>query len=271
MSLARRKRDRILAAQTVTAAAAPVKGAAVAPAAVISPKIGPSPAGAANASPADRAAAQIGLRLTHDLRRLKEIKSIDLKIAAKREMIPHYRDWIAGLIAADAGVGTGTAAEVLPTCMVWMIDVGEYEGAVDLAEFVLRHGVPMPARYQRDAVTVVVEEIAEAALKLQAAGETFPLSVLDSVEILTIGQDMHDQVRAKLLKAIGVEQLREAEDAEAAASLPRLTAALDAMREAQRLHDRIGVKDRIKRAEKLLRAVAPEPETNTEPGGASAA
>lgn len=262
MSLARRHRDRVLAAQTV--ASAPDGGAAVAPAAAALPA-----AGAARASPADRAAAETGLRLTHDLRRLKEIRSIDLKIAAKREMLPHYRDWIAGLIEADGGVGTGIAAEVLPTCMVWMIDVGEHAEALELAEFVLRHRVEMPARYQRDAGTVVLEEIAEAALKMQAAGEAFPLDILDRVEALTEGLDMHDQARAKLLKAIGVEQLRAAEDMEAVGSAPALTAALETLKEAQRLHDRVGVKDRIKRADKLLQAVASE--SNNEQGGGSAA
>ncbi|SLK09674.1 phage terminase small subunit [Novosphingobium mathurense] len=264
MSLARRHRDRVLAAKTV--ASAPDGGAAVVPAAAPS-----SAAGAANASPENRAAAQIALRLTHDLRRLKEIKSIDLKIAAKREMLPHYRDWLVGLHKADAGVGSGIAAEVLPTCMVWMIDVGEYSDAIDLAEFMMRHRVEMPARYQRDTATVILEEIAEAALKAQAAGEEFPLCILDGVDHLTYGEDMHDQARAKLLKAIGVEQLRRAEESEAETSAPRLNAALDALREAQRLHDRIGVRDRIRRAEKLLKAVTPEPEETNEQGGNTSA
>jgi hypothetical protein len=36
--------------------------------------------------------------------------------------------------------------------------------------------------------------------------------VLDTAEALTSGLDIHDQVRAKLHKAIGIEQLRTAED-----------------------------------------------------------
>lgn len=263
MSLARQHRDRILASQTV--ASAPDGGADAAPAAAPLPA-----AGAAKASPADRAAAEMGLRLTHDLRRLKEIRSIDLKIAAKREMLPHYRDWIAGLIEADAGVGSGVAADVLPTCMVWMIDVGDYAQALDLAEFALRHHIAMPSRYERDVATIVVEEIADAASKAQNMGEPFPLSVLDTADNLTIGLDIHDQVRAKLLKAIGIEQLRNAEDMPAESSQIPLQSALTNLREAQRLHDRIGVKDRIKRADKLLAAVSP-PAPATDTGGNPAA
>jgi hypothetical protein len=214
----------------------------------------------------DRVAAQIVLRLTHDLRRLKEIRSIDKKIEVKREMLPEYKAWIEGVIAADAGVGDGIQAEVLPTVMVWLIDTGDYAGALDLVPFVLRHNVPMPSRYQRDAATIVVEEIADAALRAQNAGDAFPIDVLLQVEELTADLDLHDEVRAKLLKAIGVEQLRAAEELPAGDCKAALEATLTMLRNAQRLNDRVGVKDRIKRADKLL-AAAIAAETNTEQGG----
>ena len=264
MSLARRHRDRILAAKTV--ASAPEGGAGATPAADTLPA-----AGVANASPAQQAAAQIGLRLTHDLRRLKEIRSIDLKIAAKREMLPEYRPWVQGILAADAGVGTGLAAEVVPTCMVWLIDVGDYDNAISLAEFVLRHHVPMPSRYQRDAATIIVEEIADAAIKAQNSNESFSLDTLREVADLTSDCDIHDPVRAKLVKAIGIELLDRGADAPAEDAKPVLERALASLTEAQRLHDRIGVKDKIKRATKLLAAItAAAPATDNEQGGTAA-
>ncbi len=203
------------------------------------------------------------MRLTHDLRRLKEIKSIDRKIAAKREMLPEYKAWVEGVLAADAGVGDGIAASVLPTVMVWLIDTGAYDDALKLVPFILHHDVAMPSRYQRDAATTVVEEIADAAIKAQNAGETFSLDVLECVREMTSEHDLHDEVRAKLLKAIGVEWLRIAEGKRADECEFSLAATLDALREAQRLNDRVGVKDRIKRADKLI-AVVTAAQTNTE-------
>ncbi|EQB09636.1 terminase [Novosphingobium lindaniclasticum LE124] len=227
-----------------------------------------APEGAVTAE--NRIAAEIALRFTHDLRRLKEIRSIDRKIEAKREMLPDYAAWIEGLLAADAGAGNGTVAEVLPTCMVWFIDIGEFDQALDLVPFIFRHNVAMPARYQRDAATIVVEEIAEAALKQQNAGKAFPLDVLTRTGELTDDLDIHDEVRAKLLKAIGIEQLRVCEGMVAEDSAEGLAATIATFREAQRLHDRIGVKDRVKRAEKLLAAVtAAAPPADT--GGIPAA
>jgi len=256
MSLARRKRDRTLAAQTITAAPVLSRGGAPAATGHPAPAAGASirPA-SVRSTPAQRAAAQIALRLTHDLRRLKEIRSIDRKIEAKRTMLPEYRAWVEGVVAADAGVGSGTAADVVPTCMVWLIDVGAYGEALDLVPFLLRHRVEMPRRYERDVATIVVEEIADAAARAQNAGERFDQAVLDTADALTSGLDIHDQVRAKLLKAIGIEQLRTAEDMPVEDSAIVLRSALVHLREAQRLHDRIGVKDRVKRAEKLLAAV----------------
>jgi len=262
MSLARRHRERILAAQTVSAAVAPAGGAAHAPVAA------PLPAAGATSSPAARAASQIVLRLTHDLRALKETRSIDHKIAKKREMILQYREWIAGILAADNGVGTGIAADVLPTIMVWAIDIADYDYALTLAEFVLRHRVALPKRYERDAATLIVEEIADQAIRAQNADQRFPFAILERTHDLTFADDIHDQVRAKLLKAIGVELVAAAQDMEADPARTELTSGLSALREAQRLHDRIGVKDKIKRADKMLTAInaaVPAPEQGGDP------
>src|SRR3546814_20603927 len=94
--------------------------------------------------------------------------------------------------------------------MVWLIDIGDFESALSLAEFVLRHKVPMPSRYERDAATIIVEEIADAAIKAQNANESFSLDILDEAADLTAGCDIHDPVRAKLFKAIGNEQIGRA-------------------------------------------------------------
>jgi hypothetical protein len=206
-------------------------------------------------TPAERATAQINLRLQHDLRRLRDIQSIEKKIEAKRDMLPAYAAWVEGLVSA----GTGLEEDVLPTIMIWRIDTGDYDGALVLAEHVLEHGVPLPARYDRSAPALIVEEIATAALKAQQAGETFSLEILARIDMLTGAADMHDQIRAKLKKAIGVEQMRgamnEAGDTLANPALARL--AMDTLARARHLDQRVGVTDRIKKLTKLL---PPKPE-----------
>ena len=205
---------------------------------------------------------QMRLRLIHDLRRLKDIKSVmDNKVAAKREMMPHYMPWVHGLLAAK----TGVQEEILPTMMIWAIDTGDFRLALDLAEHVLRHEISLPSRYQRDALTFVVEQISEAALT-STDDETVPLEILDAVDELAEGRDLHDPVRAKLMKAIGLAELRrEEKDPEAADVSATRTRALAALREAMRLDPRCGVKTKVEQLAKRLNASAPAPTTPDTP------
>lgn len=252
MSLARRHQERILAAKTA-----------------FDPALGSGLTAAASAdsgSPAERAAAQIQLRLTHDLRRLKEIQSIAQRIEVKRTMLPEYQAWLDGLLAVE-GAPAGVAAEVLPVAMVWSIDTGDWSRALQLAAHVLAHKVPMPSRYQRQPAVLIAEEIAEAALKVQNIGQAFPVDVLQQVEELTTAHDMPDQVRAKLVKALGIEIARGAEAQEPGSAMFTVASALalGTLQRAQALHDRIGVKDKIKRLEKALASPAAPESAGTSP------
>ena len=211
----------------------------------------------------DPAAAQIMLRLRHDKRRLKAIQSIERKIDAKREMLPEYRGWCdqlleAGRMTAGNVIGSCGADDVLPTIMVWCIDTGDWPRALELAGHVIRFNLAMPSQYERVATSLITEEVAEQALKLQARGETFPLDVLEDVDVLTGHADMHDEIRAKLMKAIGIEQDRAARlAAEAGApALPLMCKALASLQRAGELHGRVGVKDRVKRLEKAIVAAS---------------
>lgn len=273
MSLARQTRDHVL---SLLSASAPDLGGGLTLAQLQPARLQPEESPYTSAIVV--AAGQIAMRLQHDLRRLKEIKSIELKIGAKRQMLPEYAAWIDGQLTAGREAGrvapTGTVAdEVLPTAMVWSIDIGDWPLALELARHVLRFGVSLPTRYERDAATLVLEEVAEAALKAQNRGDSFPLDVLSEVQELTAGIDMHDQPRAKLAKAIGTELARHASTLEpdspafvAAASL-----ALGTLQRAQGLNERIGVKTEMKRLEKALAAIQPAQSPEPDPDEVAAA
>ncbi|WP_241656438.1 phage terminase small subunit [Sphingomonas oligophenolica] len=203
----------------------------------------------------DPVAAQIRLRLAHDLRRLKDIQSIERKIEAKREMLPAYMPWVSALLESAQEAGQAVADEVLPTIMVWAIDTSDWFVALNLAGYVLHFDVPLPSRYQRAAPTLIVEEVADQAARVQAKDEAFPLEVLQAVDALTDEADMHDEVRAKLMKTIGIELARAADQAEGSeAVIATGEIALAKLRRAQELNPRAGAKDRIKRLEKAVTA-----------------
>ncbi|MGE8376686.1 MAG: phage terminase small subunit, partial [Diaphorobacter nitroreducens] len=129
---------------------------------------------------------------------LKNIKAVDNKIAAKVKRVTDFDAYIDGVLQADAGAQDPVLVEVL----VWQIDVGNWPRAMQLADYALRHGLQMSDRYSRDLASVVMEETAEAAIAGKLAGPD-ALATLAKVDQLTAGLDIHDQVRAKLHKAIG--------------------------------------------------------------------
>ena len=176
--------------------------------------------------------------LAEHKRQLKSIQSIEKKIELKKQLIPEYAAYIAGVLEADAG----GADEVVTTLLLWCIDAGHYEAAMQIGDYCLRHNLPTPDAHQRTMGTVIAEEFADYSLK---GAEGITLNMLQQVQELTKEQDMPDQVRAKLHKAIGY-QLREADK----------PAALDELKRALELNTAAGVKKDIEKLEREIKAAA---------------
>lgn len=183
--------------------------------------------------------------LGNDLRQLSNIQSLERKIEAKRGMIDRYIDWLKGALAAERPAQD----EIVTTMLVWSIDIGNWPMALDLAEHVIAHGLQLPERYRRTPATLVAEEVAEAGL---APSPTVDLHTLLTVESLTEFQDMPDEVRAKLKKAVGLAFKAEADayDPEAESDMAGgkgalIAAALLALERALELDKSCGVKKLI--------------------------
>ena len=178
-------------------------------------------------------------KLAEDRRRLHDVQSIERKAEIKRQLLPEYQSWIDGVIEGD----NGQQDTVLMTVFVWAIDIGDFALALKIARYALAHQLVMPDQYKRDVATVLAEEIADQSLKALAAEQPANGVALLDVSELTEGEDMPDEVRAKLYKAIGYAW-RAAGD---------LNAAKEALTRALALHDRVGVKKDIERLETILK------------------
>ena len=177
-------------------------------------------------------------KLDTDRRRLKAVQSIERKIAIKRELLPDYADYVAGVLSANNGVQD----EVLGYVLTWRIDTGDHTGALAVARYVLGHGLSLPDRFARTAATLIAEEPAEQALKAHAAGQPFDVATLRAVLELTQDQDMPDQVRAKLHLALGRHLATD-----------QPSQALALLRRAIELNDKVGAKKDIEQLERKLR------------------
>lgn len=192
-------------------------------------------------------------QLAEHKRALKQIQSIERKADAKRGMLPEYAAWIQGTLEAD----TGVQDEVFMTIMVWHIDVGDFAGALPLASYAIRHGLVMPDQYQRTTACLIAEEYAAMTIKATEAGVPVDNEALAEVASLVTDEDMPDEVRAKLHKAMGyaalvlVEKLADAELQECRQY------ALEQLQRALQLHERVGVKKDIERLERDIKNAAP--------------
>ncbi|WP_435605895.1 phage terminase small subunit [Pseudomonas knackmussii] len=187
-----------------------------------------------------------------DRLRLSNIQSTENKAALKRELLPAYAPYVEGVLSA----GQGAQDDVLVTVMLWRIDAGDYPGALEVAAYVLKHGLAMPDRFERTTGCLIAEEIAEAARKAHKVGEPFDLDILHRTAELTAEQDMPDEVRAKLCMALGratlagLDQANPGKPGQIAAGIDLLTRAIE-------LHDHCGAKTDKKAAEVLLKKLAP--------------
>ncbi|WP_413164117.1 phage terminase small subunit [Aeromonas salmonicida] len=190
------------------------------------------------------------MQLAEHRRTLQSIQSIERKIDAKRTMLPVYKPWIDGLLAADRG----GQDDVLVTVMLWTLDTGDLEGALPMASYVLRHGLSTPDRFERTAATMIAEEVADTAIKQQEAGVGPSTSLLGQYMARLHGCDIFDQVRAKLHKAVGRACLADG----------RKQLAAEHYRRAIELHDKVGIK---KELEVLERELKKEQQPDAQGGG----
>ncbi|WP_315708493.1 phage terminase small subunit [Brenneria uluponensis] len=181
---------------------------------------------------------QMLMQLTEDQHHLKRIQSKEKKAELKRQLLPKYAPWVAGVLAAKSH----RQDDVLMHIMVWRIDAGDYTGALALARHALTHDWVMPRPYTRQTACTVAEEFADAAMRAFVAQKDFDADVLMTALTLTDSADMPDESRARLHKALGYA-LRAASPMQA----------LNHLKRALQLNQNSGVKKDIEQLERQLR------------------
>lgn len=195
--------------------------------------------------------------LEDNLRKLQDVASHEARLPMKREFMTHFSPWVSGVLQADQPVQD----EILLTCMVWAIDIGEVGGALEIGRFALKHGLTMPERYNRTVACFLREDIAEIALK---DADAVAHELLVEVDELTATGDMPDQAKAKLNKALGrswagkAEAFDPADETGPAGGAAAFAAeAVAQFKRALELNKKAGVVKDLERAGKMLRDLTP--------------
>lgn len=192
--------------------------------------------------------------LKNDIHVLRSIQSQDKRAEAKAELIPKHMPYIQGVI--DSGFKV-EQDEVITTIMIWCFDCAQFTDGLKLAEYALQHNLSMPDSYSRNTATIVAEEIGNAARITYKQGEIFQLNVLEKAQKITTEFDMPDEVRAKLLVALGRSYLQS----------ELYPLAVLFLKSAISKHENCGGKQDLQKAEKLLKEQlknSPEPMLNAD-------
>lgn len=187
-------------------------------------------------------------KLQQDQQRLKQVQSQQNKAKVKAELLPEYVPYVEGVLAA----GQGAQDDVLVTIMVWRFDAADYAGGLDIAEYVIRHNLQTPNRFNRTTGCLVAEEVAEAALTVQKAGGVFQHDILTRTALITAEQDMPDEARAKLTLALARSTLAGL-DENNPGQPGQVQAGIDLLKAAIKQHDSCGGKKDLERADRLLK------------------
>ncbi|HBM8159195.1 Phage small terminase subunit [Acinetobacter baumannii] len=193
------------------------------------------------------------LQLNSDKNRLKNIQSKQNKIELKRQLLPNYKPYVEGILEVKPGVQDAVITEIL----VWAIDIGDYEFALDIAEYVLEHGLKLPDRFERSEACFITEDIADEFLKTLKTDVAVDITVLERLEQLITDEslvqskrDMPDEVKAKLYLALGKTEMRFV-TGEELVDLVHVTRARDFLDQACKLDDKCGGRTDLNKMTKL--------------------
>ncbi|MGY2226455.1 phage terminase small subunit [Pseudomonas gingeri] len=231
MSLALAHKRRVLA-QGLTAATVALSAAAVpySPAEALS-----SPANARKHLALQEAA------LDEDLARLSAINGLAGRQLLKRsELLPKYQDYVARYCES----GLNFPNRVLVQVMVWLFDTEQFDDGLELAEFAIVQGQPMPERFKRrDIQTFVADAVIEwayAEYNAKRSPEPYLSDLLTRVD----GEwHLTEQIPAKYHKLVGIRAMEAKDWALALVHFERATT----------LYPKVGVDTRIENCRRALK------------------
>ena len=177
--------------------------------------------------------------LAQDLERLSAIDNLGLRQQLKRdELVPKYLDYVQRY--RDSGLSFPNP--VVMQVLVWLFDTEQFEAGLDLADFAMEQGQPMPERFKRNVQTFVADAVIEWAEAEQKAGRSPEPYVSDLLPRVDDEWQLTEQIPAKYHKLLGIRALDAKEWADAIAHFERAT----------ELHAGVGVGTRLEGARKAL-------------------
>lgn len=195
--------------------------------------------------------------LAEHKRKLSTISSIEAKAVYKAQAVQQFDGWIDGVLQS----GTGEPDEILSTMLTWNADAGNYQRALDIAAYSIKHELAMPDEFNRNIAEFLMDVFSEKAEKSKLGTIEEAKVWLGEVIELTQGLDCLDQPKAKILKMHAfalIGKLGNSEFSPEGLDVHEAATALNELKRAFELNSKVGVKKDIEKLERYIKNTAPE-------------
>ena len=174
-----------------------------------------------------------------DLNRMSHIRSRQRRNQFKRDLIPRYQPWVDELKKSEDV--SAKRQRVFVWLLLWRVDAGDWSGALSMLPFAFAHGMQAPEDFSRTLAEAVTEQIIEGVVNQKQEAEQ--IGLLNDLQRMIAGEDITDQISAKLYKCLGVAYL-----------ISEPLKALSLFEQAIKLNPRVGVRrliDKLNRPAKV--------------------
>lgn len=212
-------------------------------------------------SHADKEYTALLANLAEQKRALKSIQSNEAKGLYKAKALEDFNGWIDGVLR----YGQGQKDPIFSEMLIWNIDAGNYDRALEMAEYALKHNLDAPDHFNRKLPVALMDEFCNAA-KAKKLG-TRADELLATVISMTSVKDAPDELRAKLFKMHAFALIGRIEGGDIDEQLLTLESARTALNELNRafkLDTDVGV---VKEQRKLESFIKKEEEKNSANAG----
>lgn len=154
--------------------------------------------------------------ISEDVALLRSLATTAERVEMKRDVL--LPKWLP-TVESYLELGKVYANPVFTYCVIWLLDVGQYDQALDWADIAIEQGQPMPENIRSRLPAFVADQIMEWAVQASQAGEELEPYFSRTFENVTQRWRLHEEITAKWFKFAGLLLLRDEQGQTRAAAI----------------------------------------------------
>ncbi|MHC9057785.1 phage terminase small subunit [Pantoea sp. y20] len=144
--------------------------------------------------------------LKRDVERLRNLPATADRVDMKRdELLPRWLPSVETYLAGDRAFDN----PVFAYCVVWLMDTGEMERALDWADIAIEQGQRTPENFKSTFPAFIADNVMEWAYNEAAAGHSIEPYFTRTFNNVRDKWRLHEDIKAKWFKFAGLYMLRD--------------------------------------------------------------